>query len=307
MAQLAIKGHVTRGKEVIEILKMLGGKNIHNSWGVFGDRIYTIDEKTGEITDVSKNRYSNYNVFSLEEFLEKYPYKVGDKVSVYEYEAKVRINDMRWDGFEIQYSVFTDETEWYSVEELNKCNEPYKEETMKEKGTLVKIDLTREIKKFDEIEVILGDYEFVLKNGKTYFVKKQLQYPKTYKECCEVLGIEEDLWFVYEDIDGRHINPVCISNYRTRRLDLYHNFEKLLIHRDAYWKIVGEQMGLGKPWKPDWLNTNVQKHCIFYVGNEIKKQPMLEVHNFLAFPTYEMCDAFYENFKNLIEQCKEFL
>ena len=82
---------------------------------------------------------------------------------------------------------------------------------------------------------------------------------------------------------------------------------RLLMCRDAYWKIAGKQLGLDKPWKPEWTNTNSNKYCIYYVGDEIKKQPMLEVHHFLAFPTPEMRDAFYDNFKNLIEQCKELL
>ena len=49
------------------------------------------------------------------------------------------------------------------------------------------LDLTREMNVNDEIEVILGDYEFILKDGKTYFVKKQSQYPKDYEKCCEEL------------------------------------------------------------------------------------------------------------------------
>ena len=28
--------------------------------------------------------------------------------------------------------------------------------------------------------------------------------------------------------------------------------QKLIICRDVYWKIYGEQMGLGKPWEPDF-------------------------------------------------------
>ena len=58
---------------------------------------------------------------------------------------------------------------------------------MKEKGTLIQIDLTRELCVADEVEVILGDYEFVLKDGKTYFAKKKPQYPKTYEECAQIL------------------------------------------------------------------------------------------------------------------------
>lgn len=35
--RLAIKGHPTRGKEVIEILEMLGGKNPYNYRGNYFD------------------------------------------------------------------------------------------------------------------------------------------------------------------------------------------------------------------------------------------------------------------------------
>ena len=34
--------------------------------------------------------------------------------------------------------------------------------------------------------------------------------------------------------------------------ELIENLQTLKICRDAYWKIAGEQMGLGKPWEPDW-------------------------------------------------------
>ena len=75
MANLAIKGHKTRGSEVIALLEMLGGKNIYNLtgtkeiWYILSDgtiehSAYIFDEKG----------------FTLEEFEEKFLYKVGDKV-----------------------------------------------------------------------------------------------------------------------------------------------------------------------------------------------------------------------------------
>ena len=42
MAKLAIKGHPTRGKEVIEILEMFGGKNSNYCDGQFINSIYFI-------------------------------------------------------------------------------------------------------------------------------------------------------------------------------------------------------------------------------------------------------------------------
>lgn len=80
MATFAIKGHATRGNEVIELLEMLGGINIHNLNGNQNYAYYIIDS--------DKEIKGGLYVFgdeellrpTLEEFLEKFPYKVGDKV-----------------------------------------------------------------------------------------------------------------------------------------------------------------------------------------------------------------------------------
>ena len=121
------------------------------------------------------------------------------------------------------------------------------------------------------------------KNGNTYddFARwycdetKINKYPTSYEECYDEGNTE--LHFIYVDKDER---------------DLYESFIQLIRCRNAYWKIAGEEMGLDKPWEPDW---NVNKG-IFYSDNHI-----------LAFPTREMRDAFYENFKDLIELCKTLL
>ena len=76
--KLAIKGHAIRGKEVIEILEMLGGYNTVNWFGDDIDAMYFIS--TDRHIDNSTIKYSYTEVFTLEEFLEKFPYKVGDKV-----------------------------------------------------------------------------------------------------------------------------------------------------------------------------------------------------------------------------------
>ena len=110
-------------------------------------------------------------------------------------------------------------------------------------------------------------YEFHDENGnvinakKIVLEKKKPKYPKSYKECCEVLGLDT----MENDASGyKH--------------ELIIRFQELLIARDAYWKIAGEEMGLGKPWEHDFANT------------------------LLVFPTEEMRHAFYENFKELIEE-----
>lgn len=88
--------------------------------------------------------------------------------------------------------------------------------------------------------------------------------------------------------------------------DLIDAFIRLKVCRDAYWKIAGEEMGLGKPWQPDWEYDDT-KYVLFFNKNEICYEMMKHTSYVLAFPTEEMRDAFYENFKELIESCRELL
>ena len=69
----------------------------------------------------------------------------------------------------------------------------------------------------------------------------------------------------------------------------------------------GEEVGLDKPWKPDWKDSSQQKYTIFYYQDEITSSKGPNVNRFLSFPTEEMRDFFLENFKELIEQCKDLL
>lgn len=64
-------------------------------------------------------------------------------------------------------------------------------------------------------------------------------------------------------------------------------------------------MGLGKPWEPDWELEGC--YVIVNCRGDIDTHKQWHLNTLLAFPTEEMRDAFYENFKELIEECKEFL
>ena len=83
--RLAIKGHPTRGKEVIEILEMLGGKNPYNYKGNY-EKYYLISQDNSiYLLDYLPKDVVAY---TLEEFEELYPYKVGDKVIVRGYKEQ---------------------------------------------------------------------------------------------------------------------------------------------------------------------------------------------------------------------------
>ena len=104
--KLAIKGHPTRGKEVIELLEMLGGKNCYNLNGLFSENAYYFigGPHNNEILG-GEYMFGNEKIywFTLEEFLKKYPYKVGDKVVYTKYgdncdDYPVIIESMKWTG-----------------------------------------------------------------------------------------------------------------------------------------------------------------------------------------------------------------
>ena len=65
-------------------------------------------------------------------------------------------------------------------------------------------------------------------------------------------------------------------------------------------------MGLGKPWEPDW-SIYEHKLCLGTDKDKVIEECVTTGNRILAFPTEEMRDAFYENFNNLIEYCKELL
>lgn len=293
MSTLAIRGHKTRGKEVIELLEMMGGKNTYGYTGDMESLYFSIYSDTIVYGSNRSFLNDNYVFFTLEEFLEKFPYKVGDKVVVMERGNVVTITDMSWrNGREIIYdTLFNDDCyECFSSKEL----QLYKEQ--EPMGGTIKMNPT-EMGGERLIVSIPKGYEFAGvddDNQQVVFEKIKPQYPKTYEECCDILQLESKFL----------LSELTITEEITIK-----PFIQLKRCRDAYWKLAGEQMGLGKPWKPDW-GTDIwpDLYYISFDGVTIAKETGFPCCNIiLIFPTEEMRDAFYENFKGLIEQCKELL
>ena len=163
---------------------------------------------------------------------------------------------------------------------------------------VIKLD---EIHKNERFEITRNEeYEFRDENGniinttKIVLEKKKKEYPKTYEECCEIVKVGKE-----HTLEGATIR----INYKIALLE---SFQKLLICRDAYWKIAGEEMGLGKPWEPDWNNIS-DKYCIYFVSGDVWSKECQTRQCPFAFPTPEMRDAFKENFDKDLEFCKELL
>ena len=312
MAELAIKGHATRGEEVIQLLEMLGGKNIHNYGGTFNE-CYAIDNNKICTIYTSVAEVDNYTIFTLEQFEEKYPYKVGDEV---EYKSngdanlKSKIIYMEWCNALNQVLYTTEDAHVISTEDITETKSipPYmdydiKEDMEKNQTHKTQAEVDKYLQEHSvkngmnviDIETCLEMDELKLPEnvvinskgiGSIQFIQwyEKQQYPKNYDECCNVLGIED------------RENGYCGYEY-----ELLGEFQKLYICRNAYWKIAGD-------WKPDWNNQNDCYYAIKTCKNEVCLVSTLYLEDcILAFPTEEMRDAFHENFKELIEECKELL
>ena len=302
--KLAIKGHVTRGKEVIQLLEMLGGKSKGNLNG-YNDDLYYYIATNGLIygSDIEYEELCcKYTLFTLEEFENKFPYKVEERVTHKCNNALLEtqvITNMRWDSGDECVIYYLDNYDIIKVEDILYRIDFHEDNisTIQGEGTEyenIKVAyLSINDKEYaDEIEVNLGDdYEYKFEMNRLYILKKKPKYPKDYEECCDILG---------------RIYPIT-DDVEWYKWELIKKFQRLIVCRDAYWKIAGEQMGLNKKWEPDWSNGEETKFCIYTTQNMISLDLFGVDNRILAFPSEEMRDAFFENFRNLIEQCKCFL
>jgi len=127
----------------------------------------------------------------------------------------------------------------------------------------------------------------VISTSKIIIREKKKEYPKTYEECAKVL-----------------LDRASVRNDLGYKGDLLVALQRLLVCRDAYWKIAGEEMGLGEPWEPSGNEYCfvISRSCgeVYLYSSAGDGEPF-------EFPTKEMRDAFKKNFDPDIEFCKELL
>ena len=142
-----------------------------------------------------------------------------------------------------------------------------------------------------EIDKVDGN-KIILKEDKKYL-------PKTWGECCELLG------------EGEYINNESIICNYTPHCAASKANENIL------------PTGLGKPmlalmqllvcrevyrqgWKPNWEDNKI-KYCIERVKNCITEETYTLTARVLSFQSAEIRDEFLENFRDLIEEAKELI
>lgn len=288
--KLAFIGDFERGIEIIDILKMLGGRNKNNFYtGRQTGYLYFINHCGDiDIDETSEAVESFYDIYKLEDFLERFPYMVGDIVCLDD-GKEVEIVNMEYDGVDIIYNYIDEGKIMRLCPSLIVCKVTNsKPVDLSLKG----VDNTNQ-----KIEINLNEYEYKVEDNKLIIQKKNI-YPNSYDEC----------EFIATQCSGFEVvvhSPAYMEEMQT--------LIKLCICRDAYWKIAGEEMGLDKPWEPDLTNDKQEKYMITYFNNRIEvfsshhSYVVGRRNHLLAFPTIEMRDAFYKNFKEDIVKCKYFL
>lgn len=267
-----------------------------SNMSVFCGKILTIDVDFEDETYLMKEDTDGFVFTSemIESLVERngktYPYKIGDRI-VLKNHRYATITDLKYNSFgNLSYYIKIDNDKDVSVDIYDNMIEGLVEEEPKPIDFTIKATDTK-----GKVEVVIPDgYSYVIENDKLYFIteKKDVTYPKTYEECCRVLGVSE---FEYNHTGTK-------MWYRHK---LMATLDNLMLCRDAYWKIAGEEMGLDGPWEPDWNIRGYYGIARSY-GNVIKTSNYNCDLTFV-FPTEEMRDVFYENFNELIEFCKEFL
>lgn len=307
----AIKGQFHRGCDIIEMLEMLNGNNIDALSCENETYVYYIDFNNNIRFCTPEKLDDNYIIFSLDDFITKFPYKVGDKVKLYYQDEEndrycscipSTIVGMRWDKSHgvVAYKMEGIDREFHKQEFTYN-----KDENNEPDAVIAGINLNR-ADYADEVEINLGDYEIEVRNGRTFAVLKKPKYPTTYKECCDVLSIPPYYNLRYHTYEHGFNEFTTLNNLLSLE-DKLNTFGKLIICRNVYWKIYGKETSLGKSWEPDWNNDYSEKHCIIFEVRGISKCTFRTTQFILAFPTKEIRDMFLENFRDLIEKCKELL
>lgn len=174
----------------------------------------------------------------------------------------------------------------YAIEEDNGVH--YWSDEMFEDNTDMKEFAAKVLNIKDEIIVpdnceVWDDQGNVIKTSKIIIREVKKTYPNTINDCYNLLE------------DNELASPTSMRK-----------FQELINARNAYWKIAGANMGLGRSWEPNW--TSFEGYPAIYMYRyQITLSVAKDVHHCLVFPTEEMRDLFYINFRKDIEECKEFL
>ena len=294
--KIAIQGHPTRGKEVIHILKSLGGKSREELTGRRISQYYFIN-CNGDIDLNLKINLLNRKFYTLEEFEKEFPFKVGDKVIHKEFNdffEVISFNPESSYPYKIK-GVCEFTTKSYV---LTKWQPKMKEERF----VTLTLDKAKEwYKKGGELrEVALQAY------SEEELTKVEL--PKTWEEFCNNYPMKGEMSYID---DGSNIKVISFCNdddFRDNVVD--RNMCPSEKSAEAHLAMIQlEQLRdcWRQGWKPDWNDNKQTKYCIVYYKGEFSISILCETRHFLSFPTMKMAEEFLKCFRDLVKQAGDLI
>ena len=284
--KIAIQGHPTRGKEVIQILEDLGGINRMNYSGDYLNGFYYIRGDDNAIV-WTRVRPEHFSIYTLEEL----PFKVGDEVI---FPVKIELASGEITGLtyiedKLKYEVYARTSGYHYVEPHKLSLYPMKEE----RNITLTLDKAKEwYKKGGELkEVALQAYS-----------EKELNpLPRTWEEFCKNYPVQNgESWLGAQDniytatlngSDREYKNWISSKKSAEAHLAMI-QLEQL---KNCWWN----------GWEPDW--DAYEKHVIKYRGDDLTVLTAIHIHAFLVFPTNEMAKEFLDCFRDLIEKAGDLI
>ena len=271
--KIAIQGNSFRGKEVIQILKDLGGKGSLSNFG-YDERMYYWINSNDIILEslINIKTKKEFNLYTLEEFEKEFPFKIGNEVI---FPVKIgwasgKITGLTYIEDKLKYEVYTRTGGYHYVEPHKLSLYPMKKER----------NITLTLEKAKEWYKKGGDLKQV---ALQVFTEKELNpLPRSWEEYTSKIALLKV-----------SIDIMPISSLPKKYIALY-KLERL---RDCW--IQG--------WKPNWLEGNVQKYVIQKWRDKCSIETTYVTHSFLSFPTYEMAKEFLECFRDLIEKAGDLI
>ena len=293
---IAIQGHSTRGKEVIQILESLGGKNREELTGRRISYYYFIN-CNGNIDLNLKINLLNRKLYTLEEFEKEFPFKVGDRVISTITNFIGTITKLKESG-------------WYYVKY--------------DSGNLVcvfrqHLKLYKEMKEERNIKLTLDKAkEWYKKGGELReialqaFTERELNpLPRSWEEFCENNPIQDHEAFINYASSNITICKECAgSGLGVWKRKPEKDRCKCVSQKSAEAHLAMMQLEQLRNcwlngWEPIWDCS--EKWCIRLWGNELGVGVATHIARFLTFPTNEMAREFLECFRDLIEKAKDLI
>lgn len=285
--KIAIQGHPTRGKEIIQILRSLGGKTREELTGRRLSQYYFIN-CNGDIDLNLRINLLNHKLYTLEEFEKEFPFKVGDKVIHKEFNDFFEVISFN-PGLSYPYKIKGVCEFSTKSHVLTKWQPKMKEERF----VTLTLDKAKEwYKKGGELREI----------ALQAFTKDELNpLPRSWKEFCEKYPVKKgECWIGTQD-------TVYVAT-NTQQDRLYKSWIQSKKSAEAHLAMIQlEQLRncWWNGWEPIWDGST--KHSIKRSYNKINIVHSCNTSAFLAFPTREMAEEFLECFKDLIEKAGDLI